>query len=50
MTILEANSIEPGQTARMRRLAWLYAGGKALLIFANGSERVKDSYIIQQVD
>ena len=25
-----ANSIEPGQTAWMCRLAWLYAGGKAL--------------------
>ena len=23
-----ANSIEPGQTARMCRLAWLYTGGK----------------------
>ena len=23
-----ASSIEPGQTARIRRLAWLYTGGK----------------------
>jgi hypothetical protein len=27
---LSANSIEPGQTARMCRLAWLYTGGKGL--------------------
>jgi hypothetical protein len=27
---LSANSIEPSQTARMCRLAWLYTGGKGL--------------------
>jgi hypothetical protein len=26
--ILSANCIEPGQTARIYRLAWLYTGGK----------------------
>ena len=26
-----ANSVEPGQTARMRWLAWLYTGGQSRL-------------------
>jgi hypothetical protein len=29
---LSANSIEPGQTARMFRLAWLYTGGKGVTL------------------
>jgi hypothetical protein len=29
---LSANSIEPGQTAQMCHLAWLYTGGKGLTL------------------
>jgi hypothetical protein len=28
-----ANSIEPGQITWMCRLAWLYTGGKGLIVF-----------------
>ena len=33
--ILKANSIEPGQTAWVRRLAWLYTGGQGLSLLVN---------------
>jgi hypothetical protein len=43
---LSANSIEPGQTARMCRLAWLYTGGKDLMLSGPAFKGLKNGKFV----